>query len=61
VLTVSEKYRIDKAHECRSVFKTTDPDHPGVRAVMQQGDVNLAGALRVLGDGGFGARYGALF
>jgi sulfate adenylyltransferase len=61
VLTVSEKYRIDKAHECRSVFKTTDPDHPGVRAVMQQGDVNLAGALRVLGDGGFGAHYGALF
>jgi len=61
VLTVSEKYRIDKAHECRSMFKTTDPDHPGVRAVLQQGDVNLAGALRVLGDGGFGARYGALF
>ncbi len=61
VLTVSEKYRIDKAYECMSVFKTNDADHPGVRMVMQQGDINLAGALRVLGDGGFKARYGALF
>jgi sulfate adenylyltransferase len=61
VLSVTEKYRIDKANECRSVFKTTDPGHPGVRMVMEQGDVNLAGPLRVLGDGGFKARYGALF
>jgi len=61
VLTVSEKYRIDKDYECMSVFKTKDADHPGVRMVMQQGDINLAGAVRVLGDGGFKARYGALF
>ncbi len=61
VMTVTEKYRIDKAHECRSVFKTTDTEHPGVRMVMQQGEVNLAGPLRVLGDGGFKAKYGALF
>jgi sulfate adenylyltransferase len=61
VLTVGEKYRIDKAHECRSVFRTLDAAHPGVRMVMQQGDVNLAGEVRVLGDGGFTARYGALF
>ena len=61
VLCVSEKYRIDKGHECLSVFKTTDAAHPGVQMVMQQGDVNLAGAVRVLGDGGFRSRYGALF
>ena len=24
VISVTEKYRIDKAHECQSVFKTTD-------------------------------------
>lgn len=60
VLCVSEKYRIDKAHECLSVFRTTDAAHPGVQMVMQQGDVNLAGAVRVLGDGGFRSRYGAL-
>jgi sulfate adenylyltransferase len=61
VLSVTEKYRIDKAHECQSVFKTTDAHHPGVRMVMEQGDVNLAGPLRVLGDGQFKARYGTLF
>jgi sulfate adenylyltransferase len=61
VVSVTEKYRIDKAHECKSVFKTTDPEHPGVRMVMEQGDVNLAGPVRVLGDGGFKAKYGTLF
>ena len=61
LLRVSEKYRIDKAHECQAVFRTTDEAHPGVRMVMQQGAVNIAGAVRVLGDGGFKAKYGTLF
>ena len=61
VLTVAEKYRIDKQHECETVFRTADPAHPGVQMVMQQGEVNLAGTVRVLSDGGFGAKYGALF
>jgi sulfate adenylyltransferase len=60
-LRVTEKYRIDKAHECMSVFKTTDLAHPGVKLVMQQGDVNLAGPVKVLSDGGFKAKYGQLF
>ncbi len=60
-MRVTEKYRIDKAHECRTVFRTTDPAHPGVAMVMAQGEVNLAGPVRVLSDGGFGERYGALF
>jgi len=61
VMKVAQKYRIDKAHECESVFRTTDPAHPGVQMVMQQGEVNLAGPVRVLSDGGFRERYGALF
>ena len=61
VMSITEKYRIDKTHECLSVFKTTDPEHPGVRMVMQQGEVNLAGPVHVLGDGGFKSKYGALF
>src|SRR5688500_2335514 len=61
VMPVTEQYRVDQAHECRSVFKTTDADHPGVRMVMQQGDVTLAGPVRVLSAGGFKAKYGALF
>jgi sulfate adenylyltransferase len=60
-MRVTEKYPIDKAHECASIFRTTDPEHPGVRMVMAQGEVNLAGPVKVLSDGGFGARYGELF
>ena len=61
MMKLAEKYEIDKVHECRSVFKTTDAEHPGVAMVMQQGEVNLAGPVRVLSDGGFKARYGSLF
>src|SRR5690606_22667705 len=60
-MTITEKYRIDKAHECAAVFRTTDAAHPGVKMVMGQGEVNLAGPVKVLSDGGFKARYGALF
>jgi sulfate adenylyltransferase len=61
VMTVTEKYSIDKAHECTSVFRTTDPAHPGVKMVMEQGEVNLAGPVKVLSDGGFKAKYAGLF
>lgn len=61
VLKLTEKYAIDKAHECAMVFKTTDPEHPGVKMVMEQGEVNLAGSLKVLSLGGFPERYGELF
>jgi sulfate adenylyltransferase len=60
-MTVREKYSIDKAHECRSVFRTTDVKHPGVKMVMEQGEVNLAGPVKVLSQGGFPDRYGALY
>jgi sulfate adenylyltransferase len=60
-MKVTEKYVIDKAHECATVFKTTDPEHPGVKMVMQQADVNLAGPIKVLSTGGFPEKYGALF
>ena len=60
-MLVEEKYGIDKAHECVRVFRTTDLAHPGVKMVMEQGDVNLAGPLRVLSQGGFPEKYGDLF
>ncbi len=60
-MKVTEKYAIDKAHECATVFRTTDLEHPGVKLVMEQGDVNLAGPIKVLSTGEFAAKYGALF
>jgi sulfate adenylyltransferase len=49
-MQVIEKYRIDKRHECQQVFRTTDTAHPGVRKVMEQGPVNLAGSVKVLSE-----------
>jgi len=60
-MTVSEKYAIDKERECEAVFRTVDPAHPGVAMVMQQPEVNLAGPVKVLSDGGYKEKYGALF
>jgi len=59
-MRVSEKYAINKKHECMMVFRTADEEHPGVRMVMAQGDVNLAGPVKVLSTGGF-EKYGDLF
>jgi len=52
-MKVTEKYGIDKEHECAMVFKTTDLEHPGVQMVMNQGTVNLAGPVKVLSQGRF--------
>jgi len=60
-MRVTEKYAINKAHECAAVFRTTNLEHPGVKMVMEQAEVNLAGPIKVLSDGGFRAKYGALF
>ena len=56
-MKVTEKYRVDKEHECMMVFKTTDAAHPGVKMVMEQGDVNLAGPVKVLSQGRFPTEF----
>ena len=58
-MRVTEKYGIDKAH--MMVYKTTDEEHPGVKMVMAQGAVNLAGPIKVLSLGGFPEEYGDQF
>jgi sulfate adenylyltransferase len=60
-MKVVECYKIDKARECQAVFRTTEAAHPGVKMVMEQPEHNLAGPVKVLSDGGFKAKYGALF
>jgi sulfate adenylyltransferase len=60
-MKVTEKYGIDKAHECMMVYKTTDMEHPGVKMVMAQGEVNLAGPVKVLSTGTFKQEYGDQF
>jgi len=60
-MKVTEKYTYDKAHECSQVFKTTDMEHPGVAKVMEQGDVNLAGPVKVLSQGSFPKEYPGVY
>jgi sulfate adenylyltransferase len=60
-MTVTEKYTIDKAHECQCVFKTTDQEHPGVQKVMEQGEVNLAGPVKVLSEGDFPTEFEGIY
>ncbi len=60
-MTVTEKYTIDKEHECMMVYKTVDPAHPGVKMVMDQGAVNLAGPVKVLSQGDFAERFPGIY
>lgn len=61
ILTLEEKYTIDKEHECRTVFGTTNTDHPGVKKVMEQADVNLAGRVEVFSQGEFPTEYAGIY
>ena len=60
-LKVEEKYTIDKDLECREVYRTLDPKHPGVEKVMAQQPVNLAGSVTVLNEGIYPSTYKGLY
>ena len=60
-MKVTEKFTIDKEHECAMVFKTTDREHPGVKMVMEQGEVNLAGPVKVLSQGRFPTDFADIY
>ena len=47
-LEISEKYAPDKGKEAREVYRTEDPQHPGVAALLNSGDINLAGEVKLL-------------
>jgi sulfate adenylyltransferase len=61
LMEVREKYSIDKQLEAQHVYRTADPQHPGVAKVLQQGDVNLGGPLLVLSEGQIPVKYPDLY
>jgi sulfate adenylyltransferase len=61
ILTVDEKYTIDRDLECEHVFRTVDPAHPGVEKVMAQGAVNLAGRVVALNEDHYPETYAGLY
>jgi len=60
-MKVTERYTIDKDHECREVFRTEDPAHPGVKMVMEQKPVNLAGPVKVLSESYFPRQFAGIY
>jgi sulfate adenylyltransferase len=61
-MKVTEKYTIDKVHECKAIFRTNDTEgHPGVQKVMAQEEINLAGPIKVLSESFYPTEFGDLY
>ena len=60
-MKVTEKYQIDKDFECKNVFTTDDPEHPGVKMVLEQEEWNLAGPVKVLSESTFPKEFKGLY
>ena len=61
VMTITETYRPDKSMECKKVYRTDDPAHPGVASVMRHAPVYLAGPVTVLNEGQFPTQFSNLY
>ena len=61
IMKVKDKYTIDKELECKEVFRTDDPEHPGVAMVMGQKEVNLGGSLKVLSESYFPEEFKGVY
>ncbi|MCH8191150.1 MAG: sulfate adenylyltransferase [Chloroflexi bacterium] len=48
LMRVDEVYGYDKRREAENVYRTTDEAHPGVARLYQQGEMLLAGEIRLL-------------
>lgn len=56
-MQVQGMYKYDKKYEAERVFGTTDTKHPGVQKIFEQGDIYLAGPIKVISEGGYPERY----
>lgn len=48
LLELQEKFPYDKKREASEVYRTTEEAHPGVQALYSQGEILLAGPIRLL-------------
>ncbi len=61
LMVIEEKYKINKAYECKQIFKTDDIKHPGVAKVMAQGEMNIRGPIKVLSEGEYPKKFKNLY
>ena len=48
VLELTQKYSYDKKLEAENVYRTDEEQHPGVKVIYDQGEINLAGPVWLL-------------
>ena len=48
VLQLTQKYSYDKKLEAKNVYRTEEEQHPGVKVIYDQGEINLAGPIWLL-------------
>ena len=60
-LTISQRYRPDKIWQCKNVFGTSDPSHPGVESVMAEPPVNIAGSVCVFSESSYPKQYPQIY
>lgn len=48
LLTVESVYQVDQGEEARQVFKTDDPEHPGVKKLLERSATYVGGPIQVL-------------
>ncbi|WMT40517.1 sulfate adenylyltransferase [Paenibacillus sp. D2_2] len=48
LLEIGSLYKVDQQEEARRVFKTTDPEHPGVKKLLERSPIYIGGSVQVL-------------
>ncbi|CAH0132188.1 sulfate adenylyltransferase [Peribacillus sp. Bi134] len=48
IIQVEETFEYDKLEEAKLVYKTDDPNHPGVKKLFGQGDIYVAGPIYLI-------------
>jgi len=61
ILSIEERFSYDKDMEAKSIFKTDDMKHPGVKKLYEQGEILLGGPVKVLSEGGYPSRFPGYF
>ena len=60
-MLIQDKYKYDKKHESKEVFRTEDEAHPGVAKVYNQGDILLGGPIKVFSEGEYPEKFNGYY
>jgi sulfate adenylyltransferase len=61
IMSIKEMFSYDKGREAKTIFKTDDRKHPGVKKLYEQGEILLGGPVKVLSEGEYPARFPEYF